>query len=92
MTIETAILIETLVELGASVRWASCNFSRRKTTARASHRQCAGIPVFAAQGAETHEEYLTLRFAARTHLGNKMGPQLIVDDRRRRHLAHPQGL
>src|SRR5256885_1740375 len=77
MTIETAVLIETLVELGASVRWASCNiFSTQDQAAAAIAR--AGIPVFAFKG-ETLEEYWDFTLAALTHPGNK-GPQLIVDD------------
>jgi len=55
MTIETAILIETLVELGASVRWASCNIFSTQDHAAAAIAQ-AGIPVFAFKG-ETLEEY-----------------------------------
>src|SRR5438034_6408376 len=77
MTIETAILIETLSELGASVRWASCNiFSTQDHAAAAIAR--AGIPVFAHKG-ESLEEYWNFTLAALTHPGNK-GPQLIVDD------------
>ena len=77
MTIETAVLIETLVELGASVRWASCNiFSTQDQAAAAVAR--AGIPVFAFKG-ETLEEYWDFTLAALTHPGNK-GPELIVDD------------
>jgi adenosylhomocysteinase len=77
MTIETAILIETLIELGADVRWASCNiFSTQDHAAAAIAR--AGIPVFAHKG-ETLEEYWDFTLAALTHPGNK-GPQLIVDD------------
>jgi hypothetical protein len=55
MTIETAILIETLVELGASVRWASCNIFSTQDHAAAAIA-AAGIPVFAHKG-ETLEEY-----------------------------------
>src|SRR5271154_4509624 len=77
MTIETAILIETLVELGASVRWASCNIFSTQDHAAAAIAQ-AGIPVFAFKG-ETLEEYWDLTLAALTHPGNK-GPELIVDD------------
>jgi len=77
MTIETAILIETLVELGASVRWASCNIFSTQDHAAAAIAQ-AGIPVFAHKG-ETLEEYWDFTMAALTHPGNK-GPQLIVDD------------
>ena len=77
MTIETAVLIETLVELGASVRWASCNiFSTQDQAAAAIAR--AGIPVFAFKG-ESLEEYWDFTLAMLTHPGNK-GPQLIVDD------------
>jgi adenosylhomocysteinase len=77
MTIETAILIETLVELGASVRWASCNIFSTQDHAAAAIAK-AGIPVFAHKG-ETLEEYWDFTLAALTHPGNK-GPQLIVDD------------
>ena len=58
MTIETAILIETLVELGASVRWASCNIFSTQDHAAAAVAK-AGIPVFAWKG-ETLEEYWEL--------------------------------
>src|SRR6266568_484657 len=72
MTIETAVLIETLIELGASVRWASCNiFSTQDQAA-------AGIAVFAFKG-ESLEEYWDFTLAALTHPGGK-GPELIVDD------------
>jgi adenosylhomocysteinase len=77
MTIETAILIETLVELGASVRWASCNIFSTQDHAAAAIAK-AGIPVFAHKG-ESLEEYWDFTLAALTHPGNK-GPQLIVDD------------
>src|ERR1700734_3286704 len=77
MTIETAILIETLVELGASVRWASCNIFSTQDHAAAAIA-AAGIPVFAHKG-ETLEEYWDLTLRALTHPGQK-GPQLIVDD------------
>jgi adenosylhomocysteinase len=77
MTIETAILIETLAELGASVRWASCNIFSTQDQAAAAIAK-AGIPVFAWKG-ETLEEYWDFTLAALTHPGNK-GPQLIVDD------------
>ena len=72
MTIQTAVLIETLVALGASVRWASCNiFSTQDHAA-------AGVPVFAWKG-ESLEEYWECTYKALTHPGGK-GPQLIVDD------------
>src|SRR6267154_1948831 len=77
MTIETAVLIETLVELGASVRWASCNIFSTQDQAAAAIAK-AGIPVFAFKG-ESLEEYWDYTLAALTHPGNK-GPQLIVDD------------
>ncbi|MCX7721914.1 MAG: adenosylhomocysteinase [Verrucomicrobiae bacterium] len=77
MTIETAVLIETLLELGASVRWASCNiFSTQDHAAAAIAKR--GVPVFAYKG-ESLEEYWEFTLAALTHPGGK-GPQLIVDD------------
>ena len=77
MTIETAVLIETLVELGASVRWASCNIFSTQDQAAAAIAK-AGISVFAFKG-ESLEEYWDFTLAALTHAGNK-GPELIVDD------------
>ena len=77
MTIETAILIETLVELGASVRWASCNIFSTQDHAAAAVAK-AGLSVFAWKG-ETLEEYWDCTLRALTHPGMK-GPQLIVDD------------
>jgi adenosylhomocysteinase len=77
MTIETAVLIETLVELGASVRWASCNIFSTQDQAAAAVAK-AGIPVFAFKG-ETLEKYWEFTLAALTHPGDK-GPELIVDD------------
>src|SRR5438270_11970043 len=77
MTIETAVLIETLADLGASVRWASCNIFSTQDQAAAAIAK-AGIPVFALKG-ETLEEYWDYTLAALTHPGGK-GPQLIVDD------------
>jgi adenosylhomocysteinase len=77
MTIETAILIETLAELGASVRWASCNIFSTQDHAAAAIAK-AGIPVFAWKG-ETLEEYWQCTLDALTHPGQK-GPQLVVDD------------
>jgi adenosylhomocysteinase len=76
MTIETAVLIETLVELGASVRWASCNIFSTQDHAAAAIAK-AGDSVFAFKG-ESLEEYWDFTLAALTH-GNK-GPELIVDD------------
>src|ERR1700748_2752465 len=77
MTIQTAVLIETLVDLGASVRWASCNiFSTQDHAAPAS--AAAGVPVFAWKG-ESLEEYWWCTAQALAHPGG-LGPQLIVDD------------
>ena len=77
MTIQTAVLIETLVELGADVRWASCNIFSTQDHAAAAIAE-AGIPVFAWKG-ETLEEYWWCTEQALTFPGN-MGPNLIVDD------------
>jgi len=77
MTIQTALLIETLVELGASVRWASCNIFSTQDHAAAAIA-AARVPVFAWKG-ETLEEYWWCTYKALCHPGNK-GPQLIVDD------------
>jgi adenosylhomocysteinase len=77
MTIETAVLIETLVELGASVRWASCNIFSTQDNAAAAIAK-TGVPVFAFKG-ETLEEYWDFTLDMLTHPGN-LGPELIVDD------------
>jgi adenosylhomocysteinase len=77
MTIQTAVLIETLVELGASVRWASCNIFSTQDHAAAAIA-AAKVPVFAWKG-ETLEEYWWCTYKALCHPGGK-GPQLIVDD------------
>src|SRR5271170_3375502 len=77
MTIETAILIETLKELGANVRWASCNIFSTQDHAAAAIAQ-AGIPVFAWKG-ETLEEYWWCTKQAIFDAEGK-GPQLVVDD------------
>ncbi len=77
MTIETAVLIETLVQLGASVRWASCNIFSTQDHAAAAMAS-TGVPVFAFKG-ETLEEYWGFTLAALTHPGHK-GPELVVDD------------
>jgi len=77
MTIQTAVLIETLVELGADVRWASCNiFSTQDHAAAAIAKK--GIPVFAWKG-ESLEEYWWCTAQALSFPGGK-GPNLIVDD------------
>ncbi|MBU8913360.1 MAG: adenosylhomocysteinase [Spirochaetales bacterium] len=89
MTIQTAVLIETLVELGADVRWASCNiFSTQDHAAAAiavgppenggTLDDPRGIPVFAYKG-ETLETYWEFTFRAQD-FGDGLGPQLIVDD------------
>lgn len=77
MTIQTAVLIETLVDLGADVRWASCNIYSTQDHAAAIIAK-TGVPVFAWKG-ETLEEYWDCTFKALDH-GNGLGPQLIVDD------------
>ncbi|WP_439104638.1 adenosylhomocysteinase [Celeribacter marinus] len=75
MTIQTAVLIETLVALGADVRWASCNIFSTQDHAAAAIAQ-AGIPVFAIKGQslEEHWDYLDRSFQF------EEGPNLILDD------------
>src|SRR6187551_3096928 len=77
MTIQTAVLIETLKGLGADVRWASCNIFSTQDHAAAAIA-ATGTPVFAWKG-ETLEEYWDLTLKAVTFPGGK-GPQLVVDD------------
>jgi adenosylhomocysteinase len=77
MTIQTAVLIETLTELGADVRWASCNIFSTQDHAAAAIAE-VGIPVFAWKG-ESLEEYWWCTYQALSFPGGK-GPQLIVDD------------
>jgi adenosylhomocysteinase len=77
MTIQTAVLIETLVELGADVRWASCNIFSTQDHAAAAIAQ-SGVPVFAWKG-ETLEEYWWCTSQALSFPGG-LGPQLVVDD------------
>jgi adenosylhomocysteinase len=77
MTIQTAVLIETLVALGASVRWASCNIFSTQDHAAAAIVE-AGVSVFAWKG-ESLEEYWWCTYQALCHPSN-LGPQLIVDD------------
>ncbi len=77
MTVQTAVLIETLVALGADVRWASCNIFSTQDHAAAAIAE-AGIPVFAWKG-ETLEEYWWCTQQAVTWPDGKT-PQLIVDD------------
>lgn len=77
MTIQTAVLIETLAALGANVRWASCNIFSTQDHAAAAIA-AAGIPVFAWKG-ETLAEYWWCTERA-LDFGNGKGPDLIVDD------------
>ncbi len=77
MTIQTAVLIETLVDLGADVRWCSCNIYSTQDHAAAAIAQ-AGVPVFAWKG-ETLEEYWWCTERA-LDFGNGLGPEMIVDD------------
>ena len=77
MTIQTAVLIETLADLGASVRWASCNIFSTQDHAAAAIA-AAGVPVFAWKG-ETLEDYWWCTWQALSHPDGK-GPQLVVDD------------
>jgi len=77
MTIQTAVLIETLKDLGADVRWASCNIFSTQDHAAAAIAK-SGTPVFAWKG-ETLEEYWDCTLDAVTFPGGK-GPQLVVDD------------
>ncbi|MDZ7268835.1 MAG: adenosylhomocysteinase [candidate division KSB1 bacterium] len=77
MTIETAVLIETLVALGAKVRWASCNIFSTQDHAAAAIA-AAGIPVFAWKG-ETEEEYWWCTEQT-LYFDNGEGPNMIVDD------------
>jgi adenosylhomocysteinase len=77
MTIQTAVLIETMKDLGADVRWASCNIFSTQDHAAAAIA-ATGTPVFAWKG-ETLEEYWDLTLDAVTHPGGK-GPELVIDD------------
>lgn len=77
MTIQTAVLIETLVELGAEVRWCSCNIYSTQDHAAAAIA-VTGVPVFAWKG-ETLEEYWWCTLQALTFEGHQ-GPTMIVDD------------
>src|ERR1700719_3643387 len=77
MTIQTAVLIETLLDLGAAVRWASCNIFSTQDHAAAAIAK-AGVSVFAWKG-ESLEDYWWCTYRAISHPDSK-GPQLIVDD------------
>ena len=81
MTIQTAVLIETMVDLGADVRWASCNIFSTQDHAAAAIA-AAGVPVFAWKG-ETLEEFWWCTNEALSFpdgKGGLLGPQLVVDD------------
>src|ERR1700742_97612 len=81
MTIQTAVLIETLKDLGATVRWASCNIFSTQDHAAAAIA-AAGVPVFAWKG-ETLEEYWWCTNQALSFpdgKGGVLGPQLVIDD------------
>ena len=96
MTVQTAVLIETLVALGAEVRWASCNiFSTQDHAAAAvvvgpegSPEEPQGVPVFAWKG-ESLEEYWWCSEQAMTWPDG--GPEHAARRRRRHHAARPQG-
>jgi adenosylhomocysteinase len=77
MTIQTAVLIETLTHLGAEVRWASCNIFSTQDHAAAAIA-ASGVPVFAWKG-ETLDEYWSCTHMALNFPGGK-GPTLVVDD------------
>src|SRR2546429_1389646 len=77
MTIQTAVLIQTLVDLGASVRWASCNIFSTQDHAAAAIAK-SGVSVFAWKG-ESLEDYWWCTYQALSH-PNGNGPQLVVDD------------
>jgi adenosylhomocysteinase len=89
MTIQTAVLIETLVDLGATIRWASCNIFSTQDHAAAAIA-AAGVPVFAWKG-ESLEEYWWCTYQAVSHTGGN-GPGTRRGRWRRRHAPHPQGL
>src|SRR6201995_3418586 len=81
MTIQTAVLIETMVDLGADVRWASCNIFSTQDHAAAAIA-AAGVPVFAWKG-ETLEEFWWCTNQALSFPdgnGGLLGPQLVIDD------------
>ena len=88
MTVQTAVLIETLVALGAEVRWASCNIFSTQDHAAAAIA-AAGIPVYAWKG-ETLEEYWWCTEQA-LRLARRRGPEHDPRRRRRRDPARPQG-
>ena len=89
MTIQTAVLIETLVSLGAEVRWASCNIFSTQDHAAAAIA-ATGVPVFAWKG-ESLEEYWWCTYQA-LNSQRRQGTATGGRRRRRCHPAHPQRL
>ena len=89
MTIQTAVLIETLVSLGAEVRWASCNIFSTQDHAAAAIA-AAGVPVFAWKG-EIARRLLGVH-VSRAHAQGRPRPAAHRGRWRRRDAAHPQGL
>jgi adenosylhomocysteinase len=81
MTIQTAVLIETMVALGADVRWASCNIFSTQDHAAAAIA-AAGVPVFAWKGESLEEFWWCTNEAMNFPDGNGglLGPQLVIDD------------
>ena len=77
MTVETAVLIETLVELGAEVRWSSCNIFSTQDEAAAAMAE-AGIPVFAWKGESEEDYWWCLKQTLEWPEGN--GPNILLDD------------
>jgi adenosylhomocysteinase len=90
MTIQTAVLIETLVDLGAEVRWSSCNIFSTQDHAAAA-MAASGIPVFAWKG-ETEEEYEWCIEQTILHNGRAMGRQHAAGRWRRPHPDHSRKL
>jgi adenosylhomocysteinase len=78
MTVQTAVLMETLVELGAEITWTSCNIFSTQDHAAAAMAK-AGIPVFAWKGETEEEYYECIEMQLRAFAGGK-GPNMILDD------------
>ena len=78
MTIQTAVLIETLVDLGAEVRWVAATSSRPRTTRAAADRRHAGVAGLRLEGRDARRVLVV--HAAGAHLARRPGPELIVDD------------
>ncbi|MGB0361218.1 MAG: adenosylhomocysteinase, partial [Endozoicomonas sp.] len=79
MTIQTAVLIETLIELGAEVRWSSCNIFSTQDHAAAAIA-AAGIPVFAWKGGTEEEFWWCIEQTILDSKGNPWGANMILDD------------